>query len=431
MRILLINAVCGTGSTGRICAELAERLTAEGHEVRIAYGRNDNVPEQYRKYAVRIGNDWDCRIHALQTRLFDTHGFGSKRATRKFLKWAEAYDPDLVWLHNIHGYYINVELLFAWIKSRPQMQVKWTLHDCWSFTGHCAYFTAVGCEKWQAHCEACPQEGSYPACKGMGNASRNYDRKRAAFTGVENLTVITPCEWLKGLVLKSFLKDYPVEVCYNTVDTNVFKSTPSDFRTRHGLEGRTILLGVASIWEERKGLKDFVKLAMMLDERYVIVLVGVDERQIGKLREMAERLEEDLLWKGSEGAEAAGRSKTAEGTEEQKSWNDGGRREFQSAVVEQTPDALYEAITGHKYYASILREKPARILPLPRTSSSQELAAIYTAADVFLNPTHEDNYPTVNLEALACGTPVITYDTGGAAETIREGSRQMVDAGVE
>lgn len=342
MRILFINSVCGIGSTGRICTDLAQKYESEGNKVKIAYGRSGTVPEQYQKYAVRIGSDMDCKLHAIQTRLFDTHGFGSKKATAKFLQWAETYHPDLLWLHNIHGYYINVEMLFAWIKKHPEMQVKWTLHDCWAFTGHCSHFTAVGCEQWKGHCEHCPQLRRYPACYTKGNVSRNYARKKGAFTGVPNMKLIVPSHWLEGLVKQSFLKEYPVEVVYNTIDTNVFKPTPSDFRERYGLQNKKIVLGVASVWEERKGLNDFIKLAQMLDDNYAIVLVGLTEKQI--------------------------------------------------------------------------KQMPKKILGIRRTNSAKELAAIYTAADVFVNPTYEDNYPTVNLEAKACGLPIITYNAGGSPE---------------
>ena len=148
MKILMINVVCGIRSTGRICTDLAAEMEAQGHEVKIAYGR-ETVPEKYQKYAVRIGTDWDVKLHGLKSRLLDAHGLGSKKATKHFLDWAEEYKPDLLWLHNIHGYYINYELLFAWIKRRPDMEVKWTLHDCWAFTGHCSHFSFVKCYRWK------------------------------------------------------------------------------------------------------------------------------------------------------------------------------------------------------------------------------------------------------------------------------------------
>lgn len=355
MKVLIVNSVCGIGSTGRICAELAQGLENAGHMVKIAYGRDAFVPEQYRRFAVRIGGALDVRLHGVKTRLLDAHGFGSVRATCRFLAWAEEYQPDLLWLHNIHGYYIHVGMLFDWIKKHPQMQVKWTLHDCWAFTGHCSHFQFVRCSKWQTGCHHCSQKKEYPASVLCDSSARNYERKRRAFTGVKNMTIITPSNWLAKLVKQSFLQEYPVEVVYNTIDTEVFKPTPGDFRSRYGLEGKKIVLGVASIWSARKGLDDFAQLANMLDDRFAVVLVGLSREQIARM--------------------------------------------------------------------------PANIIALERTNSPKELAEIYTAADVFVNPTHEDNYPTVNLEAQACGTPVITYDTGGCAETIWRESSSIIASG--
>ena len=192
MKYLFVNSVCGIRSTGRICTDLAYQLENQGHEVKIAYGRVEDVPEKFQKYAVRIGNNVDLKFHALRTRILDEHGFGSKKATKEFLKWADTYDPEVLWLHNIHGYYINIELLFDWIKSRPQMKVKWTLHDCWAFTGHCSYFTMAGCEKWKNMCEKCSQKRKYPTSILIDNSRNNFMRKKQAFTGVKDLTLITP-----------------------------------------------------------------------------------------------------------------------------------------------------------------------------------------------------------------------------------------------
>lgn len=285
MKYLFINAVCGTGSTGKICAAQAQACEAQGHTAKIAYGRDGFVPEQFRKYGVRIGGDWDVKAHALFTRLTDKHGFGCVTATKKFLRWAEEYDPDVLWLHNIHGYYINIELLFQWIKSRPNMQVKWTLHDCWTMTGHCSHFAFVGCDRWKTGCHDCPQKKEYPASALQDSSRSNYIRKRELFTGIPNMTIITPSYWLANLVKQSFLKEYPVEVVYNTINTDVFKPTPSDFRQRYNLQEKKILLGVASVWTDRKGLQDFVKLAGMLDDSYRIVLVGLTDEQAKQMPE--------------------------------------------------------------------------------------------------------------------------------------------------
>lgn len=142
----------------------------------------------------------------METRLFDRHGYGSKLATKRFIKKMEGYNPDIVHLHNIHGYYINIEILFQWLKAHPERKVIWTLHDCWAMTGHCAYFTAVGCDKWKTKCQKCPQKGRYPASILFSNASSNYERKRATFTGVKEMTLTVPSHWLESIVRDSFLK---------------------------------------------------------------------------------------------------------------------------------------------------------------------------------------------------------------------------------
>lgn len=436
MKILMINVVCGIRSTGRICTDLATELETQGHEVKIAYGREE-VPEKYKKYAVRIGTDLDVKLHGLKARIGDACGFGSKRATEKFIDWAEEYNPDLLWLHNIHGYYINIELLFAWIKGRPQMHVKWTLHDCWAFTGHCTYFTMVNCDKWKTHCENCPQKAAYPASFFIDRSRRNFDSKKRLFTSIPNLELITPSKWLAELTRESFLHEYPVEVVYNTIDKSIFKPTPSDFKKKYGIEDKIVVLGVASVWEKRKGLDDFYHLSRMLDDRYVIILVGLNEKQILNLPENIKGFKrtnnvEDLVAIYSsadvfvnpsreetfgmttlEAVSCGSKVIVYEGTAcEEIAQNNNG------VVVLPGADNIYAAITGMKFQNGG-GNTGCMIIAIPRTSNTKELAEIYTAADFFVNPTYEDNYPTVNLEAIACGTKVITYNTGGSPETLR------------
>jgi len=276
VKYLFINSVAGVGSTGRIAADKCRELMREGHECILAYGRTCGNCGDIR--TIRIGTDMDFRIHGVLNRLFDNHGFNSAAATRKFLKWVRSYDPDVIWLHNIHGYYIHVGLLFEYLRFSGK-RIIWTLHDCWSFTGHCAYFDYVGCDKWKTGCEKCPQKKNYPASLLMDGSRENYETKKYHFTGIPDLTLQVPSRWLADRVKAGFLGEYPVEVVYNTVNRDVFKPVSSDFRERHGLQDKVILLGVANIWEERKGLKDFVALSRMLDDRYKIVLVGLTPQQ--------------------------------------------------------------------------------------------------------------------------------------------------------
>ena len=179
MKILMINSVCGVGSTGRICTDLALELENQGHKVKIAYGRGSS-PKQFDRFAVKIGSDADVKLHGLKARLFDASGFGSKRATERFISWVKEYDPDVIHLHNIHGYYINVKTLFDYLKT-AEKRVLWTLHDCWAFTGHSAYCDSVSCEKWKNSCGNCPLKSAYP--KSVTDFSkRNRKLKEEIFT---------------------------------------------------------------------------------------------------------------------------------------------------------------------------------------------------------------------------------------------------------
>lgn len=349
MRVLIINVCCGTGSTGRICTDLAVSLEKQGHEVKIAYGR-DEVPEEYKKYAFRFNTKFGVLVDVLKTRMFDSAGFNSRKETKKFLLWVDDYNPDLIWLHNLHGYYINIELLFNYIKNNNK-NVIWTLHDCWAFTGHCPYFSYVNCNKWQKECNNCPQKHNYPERLWIDASRKNYIKKKQLFLGVQNMQLITPSKWLAGLVKKSFLSEYPVKVIYNTIDKNIFRYTPGDFRKSNGLEDKKIILAVAGVWDQRKGLQDVLKLRRLLSDKYCIVIVGLTKKQISTINN----------------------------------------------IYGETQLFLIE-----------------------RTNNAYELAALYSTADVFINTTYEDNYPTTNLEAQACGTPCITYRTGGSVESVPE-----------
>lgn len=401
MKVLLINETCGRGSHGKICCRQAEEYLRQGHICRIAYGRED-VPLEYKDIAIKIGGKLSIYTHVLLTRLFDAHGLGSYFATKSFIRWADTFDPDVVWLHNIHGYYLNYKLLFAWIKTRPQMKVKWTLHDEWALTGHCGCFGMVKCEKWKTHCKQCIQKKEYPKSIFFDACYTNFLRKKKAFTGVAQMQLITPSQWLADLTRESILKEYPVSVVYNTIDNSVFHPAESDFRDKNDLNDKKVLLCVANVWQDCKGLKDILLLQQMLDNHYAIVVVGVTEAQKESFSSFK------------------GRNAYLNGSEIPKRTNPYREivRKKSGVAIPANIQDLYTAITGLQYCSK--PEKTARILFVSKTKNVQELASLYSMADVFVNPTREDNYPTVNLEAQACGTFVITYDTGGCKETLAE-----------
>lgn len=352
MKVLMINVVCGIKSTGRICTDLAYELEKQGHEVKIAYGR-ENVPEKFQKYAIRIGNDFSIKIHGIKARVFDAAGFGSRKSTLKFIEWVKIYNPDVIHLHNIHGYYINVEVLSEYLKICGK-RIIWTLHDCWAFTGHTAYCDSIGCHEWEKGCKKCLLTKVYPTSF-IDNAYNNWKKKKKCFTEIPNMIIITPSEWLSGWVKKSFLKEYQVKVINNGIDTQQFYSRKTDFKERHGLTNKFMLLGVATSWNDMKGYSDFLKLSTILDEDCKLVLVGLSKQQ--------------------------------------------------------------------------MRTLPNNILGIEKTSSVGELAEIYSAADLFVNLSYCENYPTVNLEAILCGTQIVTYDVGGSPEIVRKVNGMIANRG--
>ena len=356
MRVLFINTTCGVGSHGKICVKLAREYEKEGYECKIAYGR-DGVPGEASDLAVKIGGKTSFYAHVLATRIFDTHGLHSKLATQRFLKWADEYNPDILWMHNLHGYYLNIEMLFKWIKSRPNMEVKWTLHDCWPFTGHCTNFGGCKCEKWKNGCHDCIQKKEYPNSYLFDNSKNNYEKKKACFSGVNNLTIYTPSKWLANIVKQGFLSDYNIEVMTNPVDKEVFTPRESNFRSKYGLEGKFVILGVANAWQRSKGFYDFIELSKRLDKSYAIVMVGL--------------------------------------TDEQKA------------------------------------ELPSEIIGLGKTANATELAQIYTAADIFANPSTEETFGMTAYEALLCGTTAVVYKGTACEEIANEFGGIVIDDNVE
>lgn len=279
MKVLQINTVCGSGSTGRIAVDLYHKLEAQGHECLIAYGRG-KAPEGI--HAVRIGNDLDNYIHAAMTRITDKTGFYSRRATRKLIEKIKEYQPDLIHLHNLHGYYLDIRQLFYYIR-KEQIPVVWTLHDCWPFTGHCSYFDSAGCNRWQEGCHNCPQKKEYPASIVFDNSQWNYNQKKQLFTSLLDMQIITPSKWLQTVVKQSFLNKYPVNYIYNGIDPSVFKPRKSNILQKYNINNKFVILGVSNVWATRKGLQDFCSLSSQLGNKYQIILVGVNENQLKEL----------------------------------------------------------------------------------------------------------------------------------------------------
>lgn len=355
MKVLQINSVIDYGSTGRITRDLYDVLKKNGHECVIAFGRGDST-QGYQ--TIKIGSNFDQLRHGFYSRLTDRHGFASKKATLKFIEEVEDFNPDIIQLHNLHGYYLNIEVLFNYLSTKD-IPVVWLLHDQWPVSGHSAYFDLNLNGKLPSELSNRTELANYPKTIGVSQFERNLEDKENLFTSIDNMTMITPSDWLTNFMKSSFLRKYPIKTIHNGVDTSIFKiykKNVNRLREKWNAIDKIVVLGVASVWDERKGIDDFIEISMKLPlDKYQIILVGVDEKSKLKL--------------------------------------------------------------------------PEEIISIKKTNSVDELRDIYNASDIFINPTYFDNFPTVNIESLACGTPVVTYDTGGSPESIDELTGSVVQPG--
>lgn len=279
--LLQITIDGNLGSTGRIAEAIGEIAIAHGWDSYIAHAI---LPRPSKSKIIKIGTYFDFLTHALRTRIFDSHGLGSVRATKKLVKKIREIKPDLIHLHNLHGYFVNIEILFDFL-SKASIPVTWTFHDCWSFTGHCCHFDFVGCEKWKTECYSCPQKKEYPASYFIDRSRKNFRLKKQLFTSVQNLTIITVSKWLQDIVHSSFLGKIPSQVIYNGVDTDIFSpvDSRSKIRDRYNIKADFMILGVAGVWTRQKGLSDFIELSKRIPGSDQIVIVGLTRSQTKKL----------------------------------------------------------------------------------------------------------------------------------------------------
>lgn len=346
LTLLQFNTSLNSGSTGKIAEDIGLTAIHQGWNCYIAHGAR--YKNQSQLQSMQVGNLFDERIHAgWYSMLFDRHGLGSQGSTKRLIQYIDStIRPDIIHLHNIHGYYLNYKILFEYLQH-SNTKVVWTLHDCWPFTGHCVHFSMIGCDQWKTECRDCRQIHTYPRSLFLDNSDNNFHLKKKLFTSIaDRLTVVPVSEWLADYVRQSFLKDCEIQMIHNGIDIHTFVKCGCDnLKSRFNLEDKTVVLGVAAQWSVRKGLHDFIRLReLMPRSKYTFVLIGLSDAQIAEL--------------------------------------------------------------------------PDGIIGIKRTEDVHELVQWYSAADVFVNPTYQDNYPTVNLEAIACGTPVITYRTGGSPEAI-------------
>lgn len=350
--LLQINSTLNCGSTGRISEQIAATASNHGWTCYMAHGGRYLGATKYN--AIPVSSRFDNYIHAFQGEYLGRHGLGSYCATKRFVNYLKNLKPDIIHMHNIHGYYLNYEVLFEYL-SLTGIPVVWTLHDCWSFTGHCTHFDNIGCEKWKSGCGDCKQLMTQYKSRIFDRTCVNFLLKKRSYNKVSNLTLVPVSNWLGQFIPESILSHFPVKVIQNGIDLDVFKPMPSQVRNKYNIDpDKTIVLGVlGSGFGAEKGRNEFIKLAK--HKNLQVILVGLRDDEVVGI--------------------------------------------------------------------------PDNIIKLGRTNSQQELAELYSAADVFVNPTYNDTFPTTNIEAMACGTPSVAYRTGGCTEIIDEHTGILVPKG--
>lgn len=342
-KLIQINTVCNT-STGKLMGDIQRKAAASGYETLSIVGRRkpfEDIPCE------KIGNPASFWIHVAINTVFDRQGYGSYFMTKKIINRLRKEEPDIIHLHNLHGYYLNLPLLFEYLSKEFKGQIYWTFHDCWPITGHCAHFSAIGCDKWKRKCSKCPNKMVYPVSLFMDASAKNYEDKKRMFCSLKNLTIITPSEWMAGQVRNSFLKQFPVKVINNGINLKVFfyKKPEKRIFDKYKIRAeKKIILGVAGIWSKYKGLGDFLSLAEILSTEYQILLVGLSKKQLQKL--------------------------------------------------------------------------PKNVIGIRKTENMEELSMLYSMAHIFMNPSLEESFSLVTVEAIACGTPAIVLDTSAVKELV-------------
>jgi len=340
-KIFYINVEANFGSTGKIVESLGQLAQRKGSTTYLAHGRKYRASKLI---TYKIGNLFTYGFHFLLSILFDGQGRGSYLATKHLVRRINKIKPDVIHLHNIHGYYINYKVLFRYLEHYNGILI-WTLHDCWALTGHCTHYDHVGCEKWKVECHSCPQQNKYPTSLLLDRSRKNHQKKKQYFSLPTNLKIITVSNWLNRQVKQSFLSNINTQTIYNGIDTSIFKKKyNSTLREQFHIDNKFIILGVASVWSETKGLSDFIKLSKTLKENEKIVLIGLSKNQISKL--------------------------------------------------------------------------PISIIGLERTDTLEILVEWYSTANVYVNTSYEETFGMTTVEAMACGTPAVVYNSTACDECI-------------
>ena len=341
MRVLLIDVNCKNSSTGKIVYDLYTYLNDHGNIATVCYGRG---PKLHEKNIYKFGIDIETYLHAFLARITGYNGCFSYYSTKRLINYIEKFKPDMIHIHELHAYFVNIGTLINYIKKK-QIPVVWTFHCEYMYTGKCGH--AYDCENWKVECDNCPMLSKYPKSIFFDRTKEMFNFKKKLLLDFD-FTIITPSEWLAKRVRESFLSNKTIKVIHNGIDTDkVFyireKKETTYLYDKYGIDKiKKIVISVApNIMDERKGGTIILEIAKEMKE-FQFILVGTDETK--------------------------------------------------------------------KYSNNVLLIK--------KINNQNELARLYSIADLFLICSKKENFPTTCIEAMSCGLPVVGIDEGGTKETV-------------
>ena len=351
MRVCIINTG-DNGSTGGICESLCEHLINNGDEA-LFIVKKITKPCSYKENC--FSGKTDDLLNKISIKLSGNDCFKNKKNTDKAIRYLKEFNPEIVHIHNVHSYFLNIETIINYCFFNG-IKIIWTLHDCWPFTGRCAHFDYNNCNKWVQGCHDCRFRLEYPSALLFDESKKMFKSKKQLFTQ-KNIYFVVPSLWLKNQFKRSFLSEEKVLIINNGIKERspVLKNEIELKKQQLGItEYEKIVFSAAYPWSKQKGLEYIYKVSEVLkNERIIFIIGGLSKKVV----------------------------------------------------------------------------KKNNIITLPKISSRKDMDLLYSLSDVFFNPTLQETSSLVNIEALLNGTPVVTFNTGGAPEIVTETTGIVVDKG--
>ena len=338
VKILQVNCIYNQGSTGKIVADIHHALEEQKIESIVCYGRGEiiNEPNIY-----KICGEFYSHVQHFWANLTGLMYGGCFYSTHKLEKLILKEQPDVVHLHCLNGYFINIYRLISWLKKK-KIKTILTMHAEFMYTANCGY--ALDCEKWKIGCGHCPRLKQETSSYFFDNTALSWEKMKRAFDGFNSLIITSVSPWLMKRAKESpFLSDKQHELVLNGLDTNIFHSYDTTLlKKKYCSENKKIILHVTPFFSQNK---DNIK---------------------------------------------------------------GGYYILKLAKQLETDNILFIVIG--KYDEKII--PPKNLIFLGPIYDQNKLAQYYSLADVTLLTSKKETFSMVTAESLACGTPVVGFESG-------------------